>query len=59
MNNGNGVSNQESIEHKMLSMIDTFRIKFDELTSDEQKKEQMINSLKKTMSIVYFKFTTQ
>ena len=47
MNNGNGVSNQESIEHKMLSMIDTFRIKFDELTSDEQKKEQMINSLKK------------
>ena len=47
MNNGNGASNQESIEHKMLSMIDTFRIKFGELTSDEQKKEQMINSLKK------------
>ena len=47
MNNGNSVSKQESIEHKMLNMINTFRIKFDNLTSDEQKKEQMINSLKK------------
>ena len=47
MNSNNNVSDQESIEHKMSSMIDTFRIKFDKLTSDEQKKEQMINSLKK------------
>ena len=55
--NGNSVSKQESIEHKMLNMINTFRIKFDNLTADEQKKEQMINSLKKPSSIVYFKFT--
>ena len=47
MNNVNSMSNQESIEHKMLNMIDTFRIKFDNLTSDEKKKEQSINSLKK------------
>ena len=47
MNDINSMSNQESIEHKMLNMINTFRIKFDNLTSDEKKKEQLINSLKK------------
>ena len=47
MNNVNSMANQESLEYKMLNMIDTFRIKFDNLTSDEKKKEQLINSLKK------------
>ena len=47
MNNVNSMANQESLEHKMLNMIDTFRIKFDNLTPDEKKKEQSINSLKK------------
>ena len=46
MNNGNMCQNKNQLNIK-LNMIITFRIKFDNLTSDEQKKEQMINSLKK------------
>lgn len=40
------MTQQETIESKLVRMIDTFRSEFENLSPEEKKKEQMISSLK-------------
>ncbi len=45
------MTQQETIESKLVRMIDTYRNEFENLSPEEKKKEQMINSLKKPCQI--------
>lgn len=45
------MTQQESIEEKLIRMIDNFRTEFEKLAPEEKTKEQMINSLKEPCQI--------